>query len=342
MKFSRHRVLIVGLPPAQMLDVTGPLEVFAMANRCCELAGAPAPYEIGLAGPRAGALATSSGVALLAPQGLDGSPRGVDTLLVAGGAGAREAVKDPALVARLAAACARVPRVGSICTGAFALAATGLLDGRRATTHWMHAPMLARQFPRVTVEPDRLYIEDGPILTSAGSAAAIDMFLHLIRREHGAEIANSVARRMVVPAHRSGGQSQYIETSVPQSGHPDEFAQTLQWAQQHLGESITVDALAARAAMSPRTFARRFSQQMGTTPGFWLTRQRVILAERLLERGDQTIAAIAARCGLGSADTLRRHFSRVRGTTPAQYRRAFRLTEHEAGTSTHEDGGRGL
>ena len=235
-----------------------------------------------------------------------------------------------ALVTQLRAAVQRGATVASVCTGAFVLAAAGLLDGRRATTHWMHAPLLATQYPQVTVEADRLYVEDGQILTSAGSAAAIDLCLHLIRREHGAETANSVARQMVVQPHRSGGQSQFIEMSIPEPDHRDELAATMQWARQHLAQPISVDMLARHAAMSPRTFARRFRQRTGTTPARWLNRHRVMLAERLLERGDQTIASIAARSGLGSPDTLRRHFARARGTTPEQHRRAFRLTGHDA------------
>ena len=175
------------------------------------------------------------------------------------------------------------------------------------------------------LEPDRLYVEDGPIATSAGSTAAIDLCLHLVRREHGAEVANRIARDLVAPPHRPGGQAQYVETSLPEPP-ADGLAGVLAWAAAHLDAPLRVEELAARALMSPRTFARRFREQTGTTPAAWLAEQRLLLAERLLERGTDTVSAVAARTGFGSADTLRRHFTRARGTTPDAYRRTFRLT----------------
>ena len=232
-----------------------------------------------------------------------------------------------ALVRQLRAAVARGATVAIACTGAFVLAAAGLLNGHRVTTHWLHAPLLASLYPQLRVEADRLYIEDGPIVTSAGSAAVIDLCLHLMRREHGAEITNRIARHMVVPPHRDGGQSQYIEMPVPEPDTADELAEVLQWALLHLDQPLTVDALAARASMSSRTFARRFRQRTGATPASWVNRQRVLLAARLLERGNDTIASVSTRSGFGSPDTLRCHFVRARGVTPDQYRRAFRLTE---------------
>jgi transcriptional regulator GlxA family with amidase domain len=230
-------------------------------------------------------------------------------------------------VAQLHNAVARGATVASACTGAFLLAAAGLLDGRRATTHWLYAPLLASLYPQLTVEADQLYIQDGPIVTSAGSAAVIDLCLHLMRREHGAEITNRIARHMVVPPHRDGGQAQYIEMPVPDPATSDELAGVLQWALGHLDHPLTVDALAARASMSPRTFARRFLQRTGATPASWVNRQRVLLAARLLECGNDTIASVSVHSGFGSPDTLRRHFARARGVTPDQYRRTFRLTE---------------
>jgi transcriptional regulator GlxA family with amidase domain len=203
------------------------------------------------------------------------------------------------------------------------LAAAGLLDGRRATTHWRHAPLLARRHPAVRLEPDRLYVEDGRIATSAGSTAAIDLCLHLLRRAHGAEVANRVARDLVAPPHRPGGQAQYVETSVPEPAG-DDLAGVLSWTLAHLDAPLRVDELATRALMSPRTFARRFREHTGTTPAAWLAAQRLLLAERLLERGSETVSAIAARTGFGSPDTLRRHLARARGVTPEAYRRTFR------------------
>jgi AraC family transcriptional regulator, transcriptional activator FtrA len=311
------------------VPVAAPVPAFELGV-ACEVFGldrSPAGlprYEFAVCAERVAPVPTTSGFAVTPTHGLE-RLAAADLILVLGAA--PPAPEPPAaLLRQLRQAARRGAIVASMCTGAFVLAAAGLLDGRRATTHWMHAPLLARLYPRVTVEADRLYVEDGPVLTSAGSAAAIDLCLHLIRRAHGAEIANSVARRMVVPPHRGGGQSQYVEMIVPEPEHPDNLARTLEWAQQHLDQPITVELLAARAAMSPRTFARRFRQQMGTTLGSWVSMHRLTLAERQLERGDQTITSIAAHSGFGSADTLRRHFTRARGVTPEQYRRAFRLT----------------
>ena len=218
----------------------------------------------------------------------------------------------------------RGARILSLCTGAFVLAAAGLLDGRRATTHWVHADELARMYPRVNVDPCVLYVEDGNIFTSAGSAASIDLCLHVVRQDFGAEIANAVARRMVVPPHRDGGQAQFVDMPLPDLQESDPFAQTMVWVQEHLGEDITVEELAACAAMSPRTFARRFRATTGTTPHQWILRQRVLLAQRLLETTDFSVELIASRCGFGTAANLRQHFQRLMRTSPVAYRRTFR------------------
>ncbi|WP_455358578.1 helix-turn-helix domain-containing protein [Streptomyces sp. SYSU K21746] len=217
----------------------------------------------------------------------------------------------------------RGARVLSVCTGAFALGAAGLLDGRRCTTHWMHATELARRNPRALVDPDVLYVADGPVITSAGTAAGIDACLHIVRQEHGPEVANTIARRMVVPPHRDGGQAQYIERPLPRTAC-DTVGEVLAWMERHLDAEITVEQLADRAHMSPRTFARRFLQETGTTPYRWLLRQRVLLAQELLEATDDTVDAIAGRSGFGNAAALRHHFLRTLGTTPNAFRRTFR------------------
>lgn len=238
-----------------------------------------------------------------------------------------EAGEEPAaeLVDALRAVHERGARVLSFCSGAFLLAYAGLLDGRRATTHWMHARQLAAQFPLVDVQPDVLYVADGRVMTSAGTAAAIDLCLHLVRLDHGAEVANAVARRMVVPPHRDGGQAQYIQAPVPTyAEETDPFRDTLDWAIAHLDEPLTVEVLARRAATSPRTFARRFVAAAGTTPLQWLLRQRVLLAQRLLETTDDPVERIATTCGFGTAAGMRIHFQRQVGTTPTAYRRTFR------------------
>jgi len=229
---------------------------------------------------------------------------------------------SPELCAALVRAAGRGATVAAACTGAFVLAEAGLLDGRRATTHWAFTSRLAERHPAVTVVPDELYVVDGPVATSAGATAVLDLGLHLIRTAHGAQVANKVAREVVFAAHRSGGQAQFTRTPVapaPASG----LGPVLDWAASHLSEDLSVPALAARAAMSPRTFARQFTAATGATPAAWVRDQRLRLAEELLERDGLPIDAVARRCGLGSADTLRRHFRRLRGVTPRQHRASF-------------------
>jgi transcriptional regulator GlxA family with amidase domain len=255
------------------------------------------------------------------PHGLEALDH-ADTIVVP--ATPRPDRPSPALVDALQRAHARGARMMSLCTGAFTLAAAGLLDGRRATTHWMWADELARRYPAVKVDPGVLYIDEGDVLTSAGTAAGIDLCLHVVRLDYGAEAANITARRMVVAPHRDGGQAQFVRQPVAPPSPADPFADTLVWAQEHLDEPIAVDELARRAAMSARTFSRRFQEQQGTTPHQWLLRQRVLLSQRLLETTDLPVDVIAGRCGLGTATNLRQHFQRVVRTTPTAYRRTFR------------------
>jgi transcriptional regulator GlxA family with amidase domain len=230
-------------------------------------------------------------------------------------------VPEPVLDA-LQQARSRGARLMSLCTGASVLAAAGLLDGYTATTHWSECAELARRYPRVSVDPKVLYVDEGDLLTSAGSAASIDLCLHVVRRDHGAEVAARFARDLVVPLHREGGQAQYIETPMLAPGD-DLFAGTVSWLQAHLKEDITVTDLAARSAMSPRTFARRFVASSGTTPYQWVARERIRLAQRLLETTDLPVEAIARDCGLGSAANLRKQFGRALATSPQAYRRTF-------------------
>jgi AraC family transcriptional regulator, transcriptional activator FtrA len=218
---------------------------------------------------------------------------------------------------------ARGSRIVSLCTGAFALAAAGLLDGRRATTHWTECGKLARRYPRVTVDPGVLFVDEGDILTSAGSAAGIDLCLHLVRQDYGTEIATQLARQLVVPPQRDGGQAQYINAPMPELDSCSLFADTVTWLQEHLNEPVTVEELAARSAMSPRTFARRFLASTGTTPYQWLLRQRIQLAQRLLEMTDLPIDSVAETSGFSTAANLRKHFSRTVHTSPQAYRRTF-------------------
>jgi transcriptional regulator GlxA family with amidase domain len=221
----------------------------------------------------------------------------------------------------------RGARIASLCTGAFVLAAAGLLDGRRATTHWMHAASMAHRFPAVDVDPAVLYVDAGAgIYTSAGSAASVDLCLHLVRMDHGAAVANVFARRMVVPPHRDGGQAQFVEAPMALTPDDDRLSATLGWALANLDRSLSVDRLAAHARMSPRTFARRFLAVTGSTPLRWLVQQRIVTAQRLLETSELTVEQVAERCGFGSAAGFRLHFSRQVGTSPSSYRLAFRQT----------------
>jgi transcriptional regulator GlxA family with amidase domain len=233
--------------------------------------------------------------------------------------GVPDAVRDV-----LQRAAGRGAYVMSMCSGAFVLGEAGLLDGRECTTHWRYADELSRRFPTARVHPNALYVEDGRLLTSAGTAAGIDLSLHLVRSEHGSEIATKLARRMVVPPQRSGGQAQYVEAPVPRRHEAPTLEPVLTWLTEHLDEQSTVDDLARRAHMAPRTFARRFRAETGTTPHDWITAQRVLLARRLLEETDLGIDAVAARAGFGDAATLRHHFTRRLGATPNAYRETFR------------------
>lgn len=281
-------------------------------------------YRYAVCAERRAALRTSTGF-FVTPTDDIARLDDADLIVVTGAA---PPVPDPSpdLIAALRRAADRGATVAAVCTGAFIVAATGLLDGRTATTHWAYADRLARLHPRITVDPDSVYVVDGPIATSAGASAAIDLCLHLMRREHGADVTNRVAREMVVPAHRSGGQTQYSRMPVPDARLPgsDGLAALLDWAADHLDADLSVEALALRGAMSTRTFIRRFTEATGATPAAWVRDQRIRRAEQLLERDRATVAAIARRCGFGSTDTLRRHFRRARGVTPEAYRAAFR------------------
>ncbi|AGZ43521.1 helix-turn-helix domain-containing protein [Actinoplanes friuliensis] len=245
-----------------------------------------------------------------------------DTVIVPSCRDAEE-TPPPTLVAAVRAAHHAGARIASLCTGAFVLAEAGLLDGRRATTHWAHTTLLGDRYPAVSVDPDVLYIDDGDVLTSAGKAAGLDLCLHLVRTDHGTAVANALARSLVVPPHRQGGQAQYIPAAV--SHGPDHaLAGLLPWALEHVAEPLTVTDLARRAGMSTRNLARHFHAVTGVSPLRWLLTQRVRLAQELLETTDLSIEQLASRTGLGTATTLRRHFKEQLGVPPETYRRTFR------------------
>jgi transcriptional regulator GlxA family with amidase domain len=321
-----HRVVIAAFAPAQLLDVGGPMDVFSVANEICAAQGRAQPYEIVLAAPQAGVVMSSSGVGLHARHSLYQRGLRADTLLLAGGGGARAAVNDAALVARLRRLCERTPRVGSICTGAFALAATGLLDGGRATTHWAHFDEFNASFPRVRIERDALFVADGKYHSSAGISAGIDYALWLVERDHGRELALAVARQLVVFLRRPGGQSQFSAELAAEALAPDpqRFAALTRWMAANLRADLSVEALAARSAMSARHFARRFGEAMGVAPGRYVQALRIDAARRLLTGSTLSMTRIAERCGFGSDESMRQCFQRHLDISPSEFRARFR------------------
>lgn len=284
-------------------------------------------FDFAVCGVRPGPVSTKSGYDIVVHHGLD---RLEQADLIGVPAMPRDDVYPDDLLRALRDAADRGARLISVCSGAFVLASAGLLDGRRCTTHWMYAAELAERFPAAQVDPSVLYVDDDPVITSAGTAAGIDACLHLWRKEFGAEVAATVARRMVVPPHRDGGQAQFVQAPI-RARAADTLAAVLDHMVTHLHEDLSVDDLARLAALSPRTFARRFRAETGTTPYDWLLLQRLVAAQRMLEQGDDTVDVVASRTGFGTAAALRHHFGRKFGTTPKSYRAAFRLRTAEAG-----------
>lgn len=306
-----HKVAILAV------DAVVPIDL----GIACELMDFPqAPYEVTVCGARAGRVATTSGFDAVVSRGVR-ALSAADTVIVPGFS-PHSRHCEPAVLAALRRAYQRGARLVSICTGAFALAEAGILDGRRATTHWKYASELAAAYPAVSVDPKVLYIDDGQVLTSAGVASGIDLCLHLIRADHGPRAAREVARRVVVAPHRDGGQAQYIQHPLPPE-QGSTLAATRTWALERLAADLSVRRMARHAGVSERTFARRFVAETGTTPLSWLAAQRLNLARELLEGTSFGIEEIAQRCGLGSADNLRLHFRRQLRTTPSAYRRSF-------------------
>lgn len=309
-----HRVVTVLSPGANPFDFAVSCEVFGIRRPELGVEW----YDHRLAGV-VRPLVVNGGWTIDPPYGLE-ALADADTVIVPA------CPHDPprAMVDALRAAYDRGARMVSFCGGAFALAAAGILEGRAATTHWMDTEDLARRYPNVRVEPDVLYVDEGQVLTSAGTASGIDLALHIVRLDYGPEVANQVARRMVTAAHRDGGQSQFAFTPVPISGFGNALGSVMDWMFEHLDEPITVRQLARLAAMSPRTFARRFVDATGTTPMRWLNHQRILRAQDLLEATTLPVDVIASRVGFGTAVNLRQHFRRETSTTPAAYRQRVR------------------
>ncbi|MER7213028.1 helix-turn-helix domain-containing protein [Streptosporangium sp. NPDC000239] len=293
-----------------------------------EIFGIPRPeldvpwYELTVCAETPADLRVVGGFTMRAGHGLDVAAA-ADTVIVPAVADVRGEVSAE-LVRALRTAHERGARIVSICSGAFALAAAGLLDGREATTHWRYADLLRERFPLVRVNPDVLYVDGGDVLTSAGSAAGLDLLLHLVRTDHGPGVANSVARRLVVPPHREGGQAQFVQAPVAPAEGDDAVAVAMAWALGHLAEPITVAGMAGAARMSQRTFLRHFARQTGTSPLRWVISQRIAASLEPLESGSASIEEVAAAVGFDSAVTFRHHFARTMRTSPSAYRRAFR------------------
>ena len=305
-------VVLPGIAPFELGVVC---EVFGIDRRDT---GGPA-FELTLCTEHPGPVPTGVGMDVVIHHGLEAA-RDADLVVVPAYRDTGSPI-SPAVLQLIRDAHARGAWLLSVCSGAFALGHAGLLDGRACTTHWMHTDRLAELFPLARVDPAVLYVEDDRVVTSAGTAAGIDAALHLVRRELGASAAAAIARRMVVPPHRDGGQAQYIDAPVPATG--GELGPVLAWIDEHLDAEITVPGLARRAGMSERTFARRFRAETGATPAAWTARQRLLRAQELLERTDLPVEEVARRCGFGAAPALRHHFARALGTSPQAYRRTF-------------------
>jgi transcriptional regulator GlxA family with amidase domain len=302
---------------ALTFDFAIPCEVFGLDRS--DIASPWYEFLVVAAGERR--LRTQTGFTIEAPHGLSALER-ADTIVVPGWA-SPEIEPSAKLVAALRRADRREARIVSICTGAFVLAAAGLLDGRRATTHWLHTDALQRRYPRVQVDPGVLYVVDGTVMTSAGTAAGIDLCLHIVSCDYGADVAAAVSRRLLMPLHRSGGQAQYVDVPVSQA-HGDEMTALLAWAMPRIAVGLSVDDLARHAAMSRRTLTRRFRQATGLAPGEWLQGERLRLARRLLETSDDPIERVAHNAGYDTSVAMRAQFARDLHTSPRAYRRTFR------------------
>ncbi len=313
-----RRILILAFAGVQPLDVTGPAEVFASASRF-----APGAYQVEVIAATTDPIVTRGGYAILPAMTVAACRGPVDTLIIAGGRGVRTAAQDESLVGWVRDTAGRARRTASVCTGAFVLAAAGLLDGRRATTHWAYCDELAHSHPEVRVDPKPIFVRDGNVWTSAGVTAGMDLALALAEDDLGPEIAHRTARQLVVFLQRPGDQAQFSShlATPPASRKPLRELQS--WVADHLGEDLRVEMLAARAAMSPRNFARAFRRETGLTPATYVEKLRVEAARRLLEHGAEPVEVVTQRTGFGTPETMRRAFARRVGVPPAQYRARF-------------------
>ncbi len=320
------RVIIVAMVPALELDVIGPLTVFSMANEILEARSAGSgPYATEVvSGGTSRTIRGQNGIALAATHRYDEVRGPIDTLLVAGGSGARGPI-SPRLIDWIRRRAVKVRRLGSVCTGAFVLARAGLLEGRRVATHWAHADVLAKRHPGLTIDANSIWVKDHNVYTSAGVCAGMDLALALVEEDHGSEVALQIARHLVVYLRRPGGQAQFSVALAGQASAKHEFRDLSVWIIEHLTADLRVPALAERVNMSERNFARAFTREVGLSPGRFVERARYDRARDRLESTDENIDEIAAQCGYGSAEVLRRTFWRQAGVTPKQYRDRFNL-----------------
>lgn len=314
-----RRIVVVAFPGVQSLDVTGPGEVFSQADR----ASAGSAYAVELVTPDGAAVRASSGLRLLADRSLGDCRGAIDTLVVAGGVGIREAARDERLDAWLRVAARRCRRVTSVCTGAFLLARAGILDGRRVTTHWAACAALGRAYPAVDVDPDPIFVRDGNVYTSAGVTAGIDLALALVEEDLGRGVALEVARNLVLFVRRPGGQAQFSATLSGQAASRPGIRELQSWIADNLAADLSVAALAERSFMSPRNFARVFSREVGVTPAGFVESLRVEHARTLLETTNLQVEEVARHCGFGTVETLRRAFGRRVHVSPSDYRDRF-------------------
>ncbi len=321
-----RQIAMLAYPGAQMLDITGPVEVFARSARFLMEQGVRTDpvYEVEVIAERSGPVKTSSGVEILAARPLRAVHGELDTLLVAGGMGSREAMRSPRILGFLRRQAPRVRRLASVCTGAFLLAEAGLLDGRRATTHWAFCGDLAKRYPKIQVEPDPIFVRDGRIYTSAGVTAGMDLALGLVEEDLGRTLALEVARQLVLFLKRPGGQSQFSAQLAAQAADREPLRDLQAWISDHPEADLGVERLARRVAMSPRHFARVFQREVGITPAKFILRIRVEAARRRLEESRDDVDSVATRCGFGSAEVMRRAFLRTLRVSPSAYRSRFR------------------
>jgi transcriptional regulator GlxA family with amidase domain len=322
------RIVMLAFEGTQLLDVTGPLQILAAVNdeRPRETPG----YVLTLLAETGGAFASSSGVRLVADGAYSDLPAAIDTLLIAGGDGVRAAMRNAELRAAITAGAERARRVASVCTGAFLLADSGLLTGKRATTHWRSAELLAKSYPDITVEPDAIFVRDGNVWTSAGVTAGMDLALALVREDFGDDVALAIARRHVLFLMRPGGQSQFSAHLSPDASVRGRLAPLLRWIPEHVGEDLDVPALARAAKMSERSFARAFRKETGDTPARYVELARLDAARRMLSGSKLAICSVAVRTGFGSEERMRRAFQRHLKVNPASFRERFQATGETA------------